>query len=43
MIHLRWHWAELAVVLIAFGIDYAFMTNLLNIPEAKSLLRRFLK
>ncbi len=40
-VHLGWHWANLAVVLTAFGIVYAAITFAAGIPEAKSLLRRF--
>ena len=41
LIHFRLHWLNLAVVLIAFGIDYAAITLLLRIPEAQAFLRRF--
>jgi putative peptidoglycan lipid II flippase len=39
-VHLHWHWANLAVILIAFGIVYVPITLAFGIPEAKSLLRR---
>lgn len=39
-IHLGFRWANLAVILGAFGVVYAAITIAAGIPEAKSLLRR---